>query len=51
MGDVVKIGSNVEGIVEEVGFWMSWVCTYYNLVMIVFNVFVINLIVDNMGMC
>jgi len=46
----VKIGSNVEGTVEEVGFRTSRVRTYYNSVMTVPNALVTNSTVDNMGM-
>jgi MscS family membrane protein len=50
VGDAVKIGSNVEGTVEEVGFRTSRVRTYYNSVMTVPNALVTNSTVDNMGM-
>jgi MscS family membrane protein len=50
VGDAVKIGTNVEGTVEEVGFRTSRVRTYYNSVMTVPNALVTNSTVDNMGM-
>jgi len=50
VGDAVKIGSDVEGTVEEVGFRTSRVRTYYNSLMTVPNARVTNDTIDNFGM-
>ena len=50
VGDAVKIGSDVEGTVEEVGFRTSRVRTYYNSLMTVPNARVTNETIDNFGL-
>ena len=50
IGDWVKIGSDVEGTVEEVGFRSTRIRTFYNSLITVPNARLVDTPVDNMGM-
>lgn len=49
IGDWIKMGSDIEGTVEEVGFRTSRIRTFYNSVITVPNANVTNTPVDNLG--